>query len=578
MSVIEKKASFFEGVLGRNSVVPYFTFALCCAAIAYPIIERDLLPEAFGNSAYFLMFALSLVWALSLAFVKRRFQFSVRQFLIQNKVILCVAALLTLCVAVSVPGGFKVLSDETNLLSVSQSMFYKKTIYNTTLGKFYYGNFNALNSPIPTRPLLFPFFTSLMHTLVGYKAINPFILNHISLFFLLTLLGSAVAKRFSLAHAAGIMFCVCAFPIVSFATQSGGFDLFSTLFFVITTFGLWKFLTFPEPSSFLFFILSGLMFMNIRYESIAITFVLFLIPLLLGYFKWTLLKKSTWTLAFTPLYFAPLLWQRILTQGQYENPPDVPVLSFERLQKHLLGFFENQVNFTFQIPFAIILSLFSLVIVVGTVWAVAKKKVVLKTTQKHFLLTVCVAFLIMQGIYFAHHFGVYAHPTQSRFYIPLSVASALSPLLLFFIFPRWMKPSTFLVLGVALFFLYHPMAAEGRYPNTLILIRETNFNVQFLEKRNDPNILIVSDRPGQYTSMNYGAVDFGYANSKMAEVKNEFERHMFSDIIVLQKIKYSDMLPQSSNTLNAEYELETLAELQLTATEFQRISKVVSVK
>jgi hypothetical protein len=118
------------------------------------------------------------------------------------------------------------------------------------------------------------------------------------------------------------------------------------------------------------------------------------------------------------------------------------------------------------------------------------------------------------------------------------------------------------------------VAVENRFINTLELYREIKGSMAFLSKIDNPNILIIYDRPGTYASMGYGAGDFNFANGNRNGLLDELRRHLFTDIYVFQKIDYGTQLPVQDDKLDPEFHLETLHELQVTGGAYLRISKV----
>lgn len=65
-------------------------------------------------------------------------------------------------------------------------MTFDKTIYNTTMGKWYYGNFHRLHHEFPKRPFGYPYAVHLLHIVRGYSYQNGFIFNGLCLFALLS--------------------------------------------------------------------------------------------------------------------------------------------------------------------------------------------------------------------------------------------------------------------------------------------------------------------------------------------------------------------------------------------------------
>ncbi|MGL1255114.1 hypothetical protein ACSTLX_25640, partial [Vibrio parahaemolyticus] len=65
--------------------------------------------------------------------------------------------------------GFKVLSDETNLLSVANMLAVFGKASNTEMWQWYYHTYHALDVSVPTRPILFPLLVSLVEMVVGVR-------------------------------------------------------------------------------------------------------------------------------------------------------------------------------------------------------------------------------------------------------------------------------------------------------------------------------------------------------------------------------------------------------------------------
>jgi hypothetical protein len=60
-------------------------------------------------------------------------------------------------------------------------------------------------------------------------------------------------------------------------------------------------------------------------------------------------------------------------------------------------------------------------------------------------------------------------------------------------------------------FLHVSVAAEGRLINELTLTREAAQTWRYFAQLHDKNIMVVTDRPGLYTVMDYGAEDLSVA-------------------------------------------------------------------
>jgi hypothetical protein len=119
------------------------------------------------------------------------------------------------------------------------------------------------------------------------------------------------------------------------------------------------------------------------------------------------------------------------------------------------------------------------------------------------------------------------------------------------------------------------VATQGRFTNALTIIRETEDLYAFLDQVNDQKILIIVDRPGQYTVANTGAVGFGFANANKDGIISDLNRGLYNSIYVFQKFSYETGKPLPDQALDPKFVLEPVKELQITASDFIRISKVV---
>jgi hypothetical protein len=540
--------------------------------LAYGLGDKKSMTALFVHTSYYIIFAVLIVWAVQAVLLIKTLKFSAKTFLKNYWPGLLMSLILTVFIFISVEVKFKTLSDETNLLSVSFSMLNDKTPYNATMGKYYYGNFNSINNEIEKRPLVFPFLVNIIHTLTGFRYQNPFILNFIVLFLLLSGIYIIVRVFTDPPSALAALFLVVSYPVVTIFATSAGFDLLNSAFFVLVIAVVYYFLKKPSSVSLAFLLASLLVFSNIRYESIAL---LVLIPVLLcRKIRWENLKGCSYLIFAAPLLCLPYIWQRIIRSEAYQNPPGVAVFSFDAAIKNLALFFKNLVDFNYYLPYAGFVTIASIIIFIYLLLEIFRKKIDLKNNG-FFLFVLVVSVFVSALIIFSHFFGDYTHPSSARLFITLSLVFALGPVALRIFKPQILSGTALLIISVASFLFYHPIAVEGRFINSLKGNRVTEQCINYLKKADDRNILVIAERPGQVTALGYGAVNFDYANKNEEQLLLEYGRHLFSKIVVLQEINYDSQKPTKETALNPVFKLNTLYEIQITATEFLRISEVV---
>ena len=151
---------------------------------------------------------------------------------------------------------------------------------------------------------------------------------------------------------------------------------------------------------------------------------------------------------------------------------------------------------------------------------------------------------------------------------------ALGPVALKILKPNSLSGVSLLVFSIICFLFYHPIAVEGRFINTLKGNRTTEHCITFISSLNDKDIVIISERPGQYTALGYGTVNFDYANKQKDNLLKEYSRNLFSKIYAFQEIEYSTLQPTKGTALPSNFKTNTRHEIQISAIEFLRISEV----
>jgi hypothetical protein len=541
--------------------------------LVYSLTSKERMVSLLSYSSYYLILLLIVVWVVQTILLLKTLKFSFNLLLKKYWPGIVIALILTSLVFASVKVQFKTLSDETNLLSISMSMLSDKTIFNTTMGRYYYGNLNPIDRIIPIQPLVFPFMVHVLHTLTGFRYQNPFILNFIVMVLFLSGVYITTRKFSDTFSSIAAMLLILSYPVFTMSGTSGGFDLLNSAFFWLTMAAAYYFIRNPSPATFSFTFASLLVFSNIRYES---AIFLFILPVLLSKkIRWHYLKDHSYLFFIAPLVSLPYFWQCMLSPYRsHEDPTGGPMFSFTSLVEHTTTIFRNLVDFKYFLPYAGFISIASILISIYLIIEILRKKIELQTYQKYFLAVLAASVSISTIVYLSYYWGVYTHPSSARLFITLSIAFALGPVALRIFKPNLLSGPTLLIISAVCFLYYHPIAVEGRFINTLTLNRTTEHCIDFISKLNDKNILVISTRPGQYTAMGYGAIDFNYANQNKELILYEDSRHLFSKILVFQEIEYESGKPTQDTFLDPYCKLDTLYEIQTTATIFLRISEV----
>lgn len=463
----------------------------------------------------------------------------------------------------SVPVGLKVLSDETNLLSVANMLSQFGRASNTQMWAYYYHEYHPIDYAMPTRPVLFPALTAMVQAAIGMGPTAAFVVNFVVY---TVLVGAALfwAQGFGLA-AILVLLLLWMNAGLSVMATSAGFDLLS-LFFAFTVFlSLKTYLARKDEDSLQALAFAAICFASVRYESILV------FPIVLATLFWfegkDLFRKissSTWILG--ALLLAPLVVQRYLTWGQFENPPGVPAFSLKHLWDHapvfLKAFFWDWTG-----PYPVLLHWLGVLGIL--VWFRTRK------TREEKALTLAggayagVQFLLL----LSHHFGFADHPTQVRLFVPLSFYLSLSA------FPLLARMQVRLGTGamaiplVLLFLHHHQVALRDEFTDRLTMTREVRFLQDFFAQSGGfpSGDIYVYDRPGQITALGGSAVSWSHFEAKRADFETNRKNGLYQRVLFVERIPYSGKEDEKPGRWP---ERTPLFERQLTATERLVVSQM----
>lgn len=488
---------------------------------------------------------------------------------------------LTLMVVLSIEAGYLVLSDETNLIAVSKSIALNHTIENVTQGKWYYYQFHPLIQEIPKRPPLFSFLLAGFHIILGYSATHAFLFNAIVLFFLLLLVFNLFKDLLGHKDAISATLILLGQPIVVLCATCAGFDLFAVTSLLWSLYFLYRVLSQPTENNFQFMWLSSILLAYTRYEYILVSFIFHIILLAISYYWSKLNQFRHWLYSLTPILYTPLLWQQALSQGSYTEGSD-HLFQVQNLLPHFLELMNAQVSLdqSPKLPYNVLgnwVGLLSLVI--WLIWLAQhikspdRRRDLQRKSRLIFILIVGLSVtMILTVLYLSHYFGHYTHPASARFFLLLTIILALMPI--------WLRVfidfrSTLLIFyATFIFFTGYSIAVKNDFFITLNEIRKDLYIREFLASISSRDFLLITSRPGQYTIYDYGAIDFNYANQHIDALENELSRNLYSQIFVVQNYEYATEEPIRVDDLDERLTLSPLAQGQLTAEEYIKISRV----
>jgi hypothetical protein len=469
-----------------------------------------------------------------------------------------------------------VLSDEANLLGTSKNFFFSKTATFTTTGKYYYDNFWDAGVVIDRRPSLFPFLVSLIHVLRGYSYTNVFWLN-------LLVLPAFVLVAYRLAKSLGgevvgivAAILVVAHPITLISMRSGGFDFFAAFFSILIIKSFLDHTKTPSAETLAVLWMNLCMFAEIRYETGLFLPPVVAVLLVFRLVKVSYLRPYRFIYALTPAFLLPRIWQAILRGNVPEQDPGAVAFSFTHFIENTRDYFKPIFNpFDFHPPHA------TIVIALGVIGALLwlrwlDRRLLSRDVQApnfKFATMVAVWMVVQLVIVFTYVWGRAQHPAASRLVIAIDTFFSFPAAWILTVWLKRMRPFVAPLIAAAIFAIYLPVASEYRILNELTLTREAATTWRFFESLHENRILIVTDRPGLYTIMNYGALDFDNAKND-ASLLDAHARHLFYDIYLVQQIDLTTGKPLSQFEIWPDRARTPMIEFQNDANATIRISRL----
>jgi hypothetical protein len=539
------------------------------------LTQQNSIEALFIHGTYYCLFILVISW-IAIYLLAAPAYSSLLSYAKEHRTGFVVAGILGALTVFSIEPALRILADETNLLGTSKNLFFSQKATFSLSGKWYYDNFWELSSVIDRRPALFPFLVHLQHIVLGYSYRNPFHLN--ALFFPIFLfaayrLAQALAGR-TFAILATLL--VAAHPIFLMTVRSGGFDFLATAFSLFILKSFYDHAREPSADRLAILWMNLCMFVEIRYESGLFFFPVLGMLAIFRLIRWDFLRPYRVIYALTPVYFIPRIWQAVLRGNVPEQDPGTITFSLGNFLGNAWDYFSViRSPFNLKQPHSALvigLGVMGCLLLTRTLWK-RRAAIPRSSAELRFIAMVAVWMVCQFIILFSYVWGRPQHPASARLILPLDVFFGFTAAFtLFQVFQR-VRPVIPILVCATLFLMSIPAAAEGRFLNQLTLIRQASAQWKFFERLGEKRILIVTDRPGLFTVMDYGAVDFNTAKPDQ-NLLYELSRRLFVDLYVIQEIDLTTQKPKPAFEIWPDRHKVALYEFQNDANTVIRIAKI----
>jgi hypothetical protein len=281
--------------------------------------------------------------------------------------------------------------------------------------------------------------------------------------------------------------------------------------------------------------------------------------------------------ALTPVYLAPRIWQAVLRGNVPEQKPGTIVFSLQNFLDNSWDYFRTVLS-----PFATQPAHSAIVIALGLIGCVfwlywlARRLLARdwRSPRSKFAILVAAWMVVQVILVFTYVWGRAQHPMSARLVMAIDTFLAFPAA---WILTRWLRrwrPLVAVLLAGAVLAMYLPVASQHRMLNRLTQTREAATTWRFFESLHEKRIIIVTDRPGLYTIMEYGAMDFETAKADPF-IFDALAHRLFYDIYIVQQISLTTGRPLPGYEIWPDHGKQTVLEFQNDANVMVRISRLV---
>jgi hypothetical protein len=558
---------------------------ICVSILAGILPSKKYILILFEYTGYYFIFVTFFLWIIylfKLYFVK------LKSIFLNHYAGLLLSTILIVFIFCIAPPKFKVLSDETNLIGISMAMYQSKKA-SLPLRGFNIGYKKPeYTSKIDKRPIFYPLLVSFVHTLRGYSAYNGFIVNFICGILVLFIFYLFIYNHFSRIYALISILIVASLPNFVFWVTSSGFETLNLFFIVLTLFLFNKVIATRSIQHAELLFLTLVLVSQCRYESVIFAVaILFVLPILLNKKSVAGFSIATYS---TPILFIPTLWLPRLyadrpiidkmAMGTVQAPSLFDAFSISNLISNTSTNLTVFLGLDPRLGFSPVISAMSL----AGIYLMTKKLIVNpKSTSLQFRTMWFFGFLTFSLLYViqvSFYLGNMALYTQNRFamaYLPVMVFPAIYFVHHFLNHTNIRKKVVLFILFVFHLLYFWPYGSQQMLIQTGSIPYEYNKTLSYLKDNFKPksNILIICERPYYYIVHYNSAVDFTYANQNTKKILDHLAKE-FDHILVLQKYLYETRAPLKTSHLNNSYRLVKLKNLNLTQTEYLKISRLAA--
>ena len=541
----------------------------------------------YGNSIYYFISLIFFMWVYySINILNTLGIKKIKNFISFHKIALITSIVIIILYFFICPPEYRILSDETNLLSTSKALYENNNAFWNAEAIGIFEDKQPLSIDIDKRLIAYPYFLNILHSLKGYSPINSFILNALVSMGSLFLLYYLIQRLWGRFCGIIAMLLLSSYPVFVQYSMSAGYDVFN-LFFALLSFAV--FCKFYENKSIQYadlLIYTVALFSYSRYECSIMA--IFVIPITLLLLDKKELKTIKNEFILYPLLFIPVAWLISNTSDNAflqlsENEKAFSIKYFiDNFYKALYFFsgYDSELDTVFLIAVMALLSIF---IILYRLLAYKRYYLIKLIEYKYHIITIVFFLSIVALSKISYNkYGDFTFIITTRLSIIfLPYIIFLSAYLIKTIIAYSHKNK--LIITLITFFIIltsWPKAQKNfliKSDNTYKYLKVTmNFLENNYKNIDKNNYIIVSNRANYFVPFNYNSIFFKTFNDNYSNIVKQIKDNKnWKEIIVIQLIVNDKIFVHT--TLNSDIKLEPIYEKAIDDNIYIRFSRVISL-
>lgn len=483
--------------------------------------------------------------------------------------------------------GFKILFDEHVLSSTAMSMHHEQEAFVQTASHNIGDDVITKIGFVDKRPGLFPFVTSLVHNLTGYRLENVFWLNSALTLFLLGLIYTVVEKTTSRSHGILALLLVTGLPLFAQNTNGGGYELLNLCLICGLILSGLHYMKSEGSEGLNLMLMVSILLANNRYESVLYVLVPATLFLLKSYRSKTLML--TWFAALSPLLLiVPLLSYKIFqSYPNFIQTTGDNFFSLEHLPNNLAHAATYLFELTGDYSNSVLLSAAGIISMLFlSIQCIRRAPFFIKSDNE--LTVPFVVFLVVAGNTFLAlicYWGAWTDPATSRFSFPLQLFFVFSvPMALLYDF-KLQKPGKWMYAVAALYIIGLSGSHTTRLNDEPRMSVSSGYDWALHWAQAEipqGNHLILAESAIGFGLLRQATIPFVVANQIPERILKTQEWGLYNDIYAFTVYylngRGEKITPRRYRSLNTRFELETVAVQPIKENLYYSIERIVGLE